>query len=287
MQPAPSVLIIGCGYLGARAGALLRSKGWRVTGTTTRTERFGELSALGIEPVLFDLARPEESPAWGSRYDAVVYAVAAGKGDPELCFRDGPVECAHRFSRSDRFIHVSTTGVHAQSDGSAIDEESPAEPLEKRPRMIRDAEKRLLELARCGESPALVLRLGGLYGPGRSPVEWLRRPAMRERVLRGGREATMSWVRVEDAAAAVGLAVEKGRPGEIYLIVDDEPVERGDFYRFAAERAGLPPPDLPSRPEDLGKRCSNRKARAELGFAPRFPTYREGLSGEEMHGGQY
>jgi len=282
MQSAPSVLIIGCGYLGVRAGAVLRSMGWRVTGTTTRPERFDELSALGIEPALLDLARPEESAAWGGRHDAVVYAVAAGKGDPGLCFREGAVECARRFSRSDRFIHISTTGVHAQADGSAIDEESPAEPTEERPRAIRDAEERLLGLARRAEAPALILRLGGLYGPGRSPVEWLRRPAMRERLLRGGREAYMSWVRVEDAAAAVGLAAESGRPGEVYLIVDDEPVRREDFYRFAAERAGLPPPDFPSRPGDLGKRCSNRKARAELGFAPRFPTYREGLSGKEM-----
>jgi nucleoside-diphosphate-sugar epimerase len=242
----------------------------------------GELSALGIEPVLLDLARPEESAAWTSRPGAVVYAVAAGKGDPALSFRDGPVACARNFRRADRFIHVSTTGVHAQSDGSAIDEESPAEPLEERPRLIREAEARLLDLAGRGESPALVLRMGGLYGPGRSPVEWLRRPAMRQRILRGGREAFMSWVRVEDAAAAVALGVEKGRPGEVYIIADDEPVRRGDFYRFAAERAGLPPPDLPSRPDDLGKRCSNRKARAELGFAPRFPTYREGLSGEDM-----
>ena len=59
-------------------------------------------------------------------------------------------------------------------------------------------------------------------------------------------------------------------------------MRREDFYRFAAERAGLPPPDFPSRPGDLGKRCSNRKARAKLGFAPSFPTYREGLSGKEM-----
>jgi nucleoside-diphosphate-sugar epimerase len=179
---------------------------------------------------------------------------------------------------------VSTTGVHAQADGSAVGEESAAEPLEERSRMIRSAEERLLDLARRGEAPALVLRLGGLYGPGRSPIEWLRRPAMRERILGGGREAWMNWVRVEDAALALALAVESGQPGEVYLITDDEPVRRGDFYRLAAERGGLPAPDLPSRPDDLGKRCSNRKARAELGFAPRFPTYREGLSGAEMLG---
>ncbi len=88
----------------------------------------------------------------------------------------------------------------------------------------------------------------------------------------------MNWVHVDDAAAATVLAAEAGRPGEIYLVVDDEPVRHEDFYNFACERGGSPPLDLASDPSRRAKRCSNRKARDELGFTPKYPSYREGLA---------
>ena len=278
------VLIVGCGYLGSRLGSLLVSQGVSVVATTTRASRVGELEALGFEPLVFDVhGGGDQGFLWARSYGAVVYAVAPGqKGDPKLVFHQGALDCAQRIlkgapPRPRRFLYISSTGVYHQRDGSEVDEGSPAEPLEERPKTLRLAEEDLLALSRERGFPAAILRLGGLYGPDRSPVEWLRRPEMRSRVLRGGSEAYMNWVRVEDAASAALLALEKARPGEVYLVVDDEPVTRGEFYRFAAERAGLPPPSLPSSPEDLGKRCRNRKAKAELGFRPKFPSYREGL----------
>jgi len=275
---SPRVLIIGCGYLGKRVGALCREQGMVVTGTTRNPARFAEIEALGIEPALLDLGAPEASTAWEKPCNLVLYSVAPGRaGDAALAFRDGAVRCARLVREPRLLVFISSTGVHGQTDGSAVAEDSPAVPPEERHRLLREGEVELLALGRGGGPPAAVLRLGGLYGPGRSPVEWLTRPEMRERLLQGGREAYMNWVRIEDAAAAVVLAFAKARPGETYLIVDNEPVRRGDFYRFAAERAGLPPPELPSRPDDLGKRCSNRKARRELGFAPAFASYREGL----------
>jgi nucleoside-diphosphate-sugar epimerase len=300
MSEPSTLLIVGCGYLGSRVGSLLLSRGRRVVATTTRASRVAELAALGLEPMVLDFEEADRSPAWAQVYGAVVYAAAPGaKGDPRLVFHQGAVECAKRLleaapPRSLRFVYISSTGVYHQKDGSEVNEGSPAEPLEERPKVLRQAEEELLALAREHGFPLVILRLGGLYGPGRSPVEWLRRPEMRQRVLRGGSEACMSWVRVEDAASAVVLALEapcpnpppeklaanqqpRVRSGEVYIVVDDEPVKRGEFYRFAAERAGLPPPKLPSLPDDLGKRCSNRKVKAELGFRPAFPSYREGL----------
>lgn len=278
------VLIIGCGYLGLRVAALLRAAGARVAATTTRPERLAELRGAGLEPHLLDLAAPEASDVWTLRPDLVLCAVApGGSGDPRTAFQSGPLDAVQRLHAStgeklQRFVFISSTGVYHQTDGSWVDESSPAEPTEERHRLLRRTEDELIALARRGEAPAVVLRLGGLYGPGRSPVEWLRRPAMRDRLLQGGREAFMNWVRIEDAARAAELALERGRAGELYLVTDGMPVRRGDFYAAAAARAGIAIAELPSRPEDQGKRCSIQKARQELGYAPGYPGFREGLA---------
>jgi len=280
---APSnVLILGCGYLGTRVGTMCHGQGMIVTGTTRNSQRFAELEALGFKPAILDLEDPAASTLWKRPHDFVLYAVAAGKdGDPELAFASGALACARLLREREAcpraFVFISSTGVYAQNDGASVDEDSPTNPGTKRPQLLCKGEEDLLEFSRREDFPVVILRLGGLYGPGRSPVEWLGRPDMRERLSRRGREAYMNWIRVEDAASAVVLAFERGRAGEIYLVVDDEPVRRGEFLGYAASQAGLPEPSLPSRPAELGKRCSNRKARLELGFRPAFPTYREGL----------
>lgn len=278
------VLVIGCGYLGQRVGAELLALGARVTATTTQRRRLPELRRLGFAAEFLDLERSDDSAVWGAAYDAALYAVASRREeDPSLPFHTGAIEAASRLRTQEgrtleRFVFISSTGVYPHRDGSWVDEETAAEPTDERHQTLRAGERDLLSLARGHGFPAVVLRLGGLYGPGRSPVEWLTQPKRKERVLRGGREAFMNWIRVEDAAQAAVLALGKGAPGEVYLATDGEPVPRGDFYRAAAERAGLPPPELPSYPHDLGKRCRIRKARADLGYAPRFASYREGLA---------
>jgi nucleoside-diphosphate-sugar epimerase len=269
-------LIIGCGYLGTRVGSLVLEWGAAVTATTAHAERVEGLASLGFAPQILDLARRDESTVWSTLPDGALYAVAPGRGgNAELAFRDGAIDTARRLIAAGlapgAFVFVSSTGVYHQKDGSHVDETSPAKPDEARYRVLRDGEEELLSLG------CVVLRLGGLYGPDRSPIEWLARPEKRERILGGGGEAWMNWIRVEDAASIAALALEGGRSGEVYLGVDDKPVRRGEFYSFAAELAGLPPPELPDDPGDLGKRCSNRKARRELGFRPEFPSYKEGL----------
>jgi nucleoside-diphosphate-sugar epimerase len=272
-------LIIGCGYLGSRVAMMLRDAGYEVTATSRDGERLRVLAAQGLTPVSLDLDRLEDSPAalWKASYDLVLYSVAPGRaGNARLGFYEGAVRSLEllRAAPPRRFVYISSTGVYAQRDGSEVDEESAAEPENERHRLIREAEDALLGAE--NRPPATVLRLGGLYGPGRSPVDWLRRPDFRLRP-RGGSGAYMNWVRVEDAARAVVAAGRRGKSGRIYLVVDGAPVRRRDFYGLAAELAGTEPPDFAADPGDLGKRCSNRRMVEELGVTPAYPDYRRGL----------
>ena len=274
-------IVVGCGYLGVRIARRLLAGGYDVVGTSRSDRRLQDLRALGLRGERFDLAEASSSPLLRRRYDVIAYAVAPGRTEEgaALVYRDGLASCIDVLKREPpgRFVLLSSTGVYAQDDGSWIDEESPAEPTGERQRLLVEGEQLVLNAARESGFPGVVLRLGGLYGPDRSPIEWCREPAWRTRLARGNREAYMNWVHADDAAAATVLAAEASRPGEIYVIVDDEPTPRGDFYRFACERGGSPPLELPSDPARLAKRCSNRKARDELGFAPAYPSYREGL----------
>lgn len=283
MTAARRALVIGCGYLGLRAGEILVLRGFRVTGTTTRSGRFAEIEARGLEPALLDLEAPGKSAVWSGEYDAVLHCAAPRGGNTGVVFRDGVLDAARRIAfRRDAprhaFVYASSTGVLSEREGGPVDEESAANPLEERHGVIREAEEALLGLARSGRLPAIVLRFAGLYGPGRSPVEWLRRPEMRARLLRGRADAFLNWIRIEDAAEAAALAIDKGRPGQVYLISDGSPVRRTDFYAAAARAAGIDLPAFEGTDNDLGKRCSNAKARRELGLEPRFPSYREGLA---------
>jgi nucleoside-diphosphate-sugar epimerase len=270
-----TALIIGCGYLGGRIAAKLLERGFQVTATSRSRERLRSIEELGARPALLELEDCRESPAWSSAYELVVYAVAPGRsGDPRLACRDGPFRCLEALKRPPRiFLYLSTTGVYSQRDGSLIDERSPALPSTPSARLIREAEEMLL---RPG-STAAVLRLGGLYGPGRSPLDWLRSEERRARIT-GAAGAYMNWIRVEDAAEAVVGAGARGRRGEIYLLVDGTPVRRRDFYGLAARLAGVEPPLLSDGVADQGKRCSNRKMLEELGIELRFPDYRLGLA---------
>jgi nucleoside-diphosphate-sugar epimerase len=275
--------VIGCGYLGLRAGELLGRRGFRVTGTTTRPGRFAEIEARGIEPALLDLETPGKSDVWSGEYDAVLHCAAPRGGNARAVFLDGMLEAARRIAfRRDAprcaFLYASSTGVLSEREGGPVDEDSPATPVEERHRILREAEETLLGLARSGSVPAIVLRFAGLYGPGRSPVEWLRRDEMRSRLLRSRADTFLNWIRIEDAAEAAALAIEKGRPGEVYLISDGTPVRRADFYATAARAGCIDLPPFEGKDDDLGKQCSNAKARRELGLEPRFPSFREGLA---------
>ena len=94
---APSALVVGCGYLGARLVPLLLTAGYRVGATTTTPEKLPKLAALGAEPFLLDVSRPEESNVLGLPWELVVYAVTPRAPRPAgVAFREGAIGCARR-----------------------------------------------------------------------------------------------------------------------------------------------------------------------------------------------
>jgi len=266
------ILMAGCGYLGIHAGKRFLDKGHRVYGLRRHS---AALESTGIEPVAADLLDPstlEKLP----EADIVVMCQAPGeKDDYRRTYVDGAQNLLEALSKHPpkKFVLVSSTGVYGQRDGSWIDENTdPAaagyedEEDEKRARHLLKAERRVQQSG----IPFMVLRLGGLSGPGRHRLRAIREGRMKPAAT----DQFVNRMRIEDAAAAIGTLLQKGTPGELYLGVDDTPSTHREYYDWLLPKLGMPAAAV-AHTSSKGKRCKNAKLKS-LGFRCMFPSFKEG-----------
>lgn len=271
-----NVLIAGCGYVGSALAERLVTDGHRVWGLRRSPKRLPE----GVHPVPADLSKPESLVALPTELDYVFYTAAAG-GYDEMRYRaaygDGPrnLLAALAGQRSiERIFFTSSTGVYAQDAGEWVDEASPAEAAHFSGKAMLEGE----QVFREGPFPATVVRLGGIYGPGRTQT--LDR--IRDRVITCPAEPTyVNLIHRDDCAGILHHLMKTETVEDLYLGVDCEPAERGAMYRWLAELIGVPAPpvdDAPAQGRSArgNKRCSNARLLA-TGYTFSFPTYREGF----------
>lgn len=268
----PTTVIAGCGDLGGKVGVELAHSGHRVVGL--RRNAVAVPAALEGESV--DLTR--EVPELPEETAVLVVALSPGGRTPEdyrntLYTGLGNVlDAAQRkVPAPPRTVLVSSTAVYGVSDGSWVDEDTPANPPTSTAVVLREVE----ELLHARLPGSAVLRLGGIYGGESGTMV----PAVREgRAVIASDSVRTNRIHRDDAARAIEhLCTRRAAPEPVYLGVDDEPAERGDVLRFIADELGVAHPRVGEEPPARGggKRCSNRKLRA-TGFEFRHPTYREG-----------
>jgi 2-alkyl-3-oxoalkanoate reductase len=300
------VLLAGAtGAIGRRLVPHLVDRGHDVTATTTTPDKLELLRELGAEPVVvdgLDAAGVGEAVA-RAEPDVVIHQMTALAGGADLRRFDRwfartnelrttgtenllAAACA---SGARRFVVQSFTGWPNARDGGPVKSEDdpldPDPPAAQRETLaaIRFLEQAVLDAPLAG----VVLRYGGLYGPGASEglVELVR---ARKLPLLGEGSGVWSWIHVDDAAGATVAALEHGRG--IYNIVDDEPAPVSDWLPYLAEQVGAKPPLR--MPVWLGRLAagevavslmtrirgaSNAKAKRELGWEPSWPTWRVGF----------
>lgn len=272
-SPSVPPLIVGCGYLGRRVAARWLAAGSRVVALTRRNAE--ALAAQGIEPIIGDVLHPASLQALPAA-STVLYAVGLDRGaghSMRAVYVDGLANVLDALPACERFIHISSTSVYGQTDGSLVDESSPTQPLDENGRVVLEAE----QLLRARRPDAIILRFAGIYGPDRL----LRRQALlKSETVFGDARKWLNLIHVEDGVEAVLAAEDRGTPGETYNIADDEPVTRRDFYTHLAELIGAPTPKFEDRdePQSANRRISNAKAKRALGWTPRLASYREGLA---------
>lgn len=284
------VLVVGCGYLGLPLGAALVREGHQVWGLRRSAGAAPALREAGLEPVPADVTDPASLASLAPRFDWVVNCVASGGGTAEdyrRIYYDGTRNLLAWLAAAPprRFVYTSSTGVYGQTAGEVVDETSLAEPDAPTARILRDTEELLLEAARTTGFPAIILRLAGIYGPGRG--YWLRQFLAGEARIEGDGSRVLNLVHRDDAAGAIRAALERGEPGRIYNVVDDAPATQRELLTWLAETLERPlPPSVSAdgvanRKRGLtSKRVSNRRLREELAFRPACPSFREGFAAE-------
>ncbi len=280
-----SVLIIGCGDLGTEAGLQFAAAGHRVVGW----RRSPEVLPEPIVGAPADLARELPTIPPDTRIVVLTAAATARTREAYETAYSGAVErLVHALERDgvspERVLFVSSTAVYSNDDGAVVDEQTPAVPASETGEVLRAAEQLLHERL----PGAIVLRLAGIYGPGRTRlIDQVRNGAAE---LSASPRMTNRIHRDDAAAAVVHLTTTAVDPEPIYVGVDNEPVDLCDVLQFLAERLGrqLGEGAATTRSRGGNKKCSNALLRAS-GFELTYPTYREGydavLAGEgQRHG---
>ncbi len=297
----------GSGVLGRRLVPQLVARGHQVTATATSADKLGMLRQLGADAVVMDgLDGASVGEAVAAAHpDALVHEMTGIAGKPDLKHPDRMFASTIRL-RNEGTDHLlaaaAATGVPhvvAQSYGSwngirqggwVKTEEDPLDPEIGTPMRTGAEALQHLEDAVLGAGGA-ALRYGALYGPGATDdqVMLLRK---RQYPLVGSGSGYSSWVHLDDAASATVLAVEQRATG-LFNIVDDEPAPASEWLPYLAESAGAGRPlripawlariaagELPVIMMTQGRGFSNAKAKRELGWELRYPSWRQGFLAE-------
>src|SRR5260370_20784679 len=235
----PRVLIAGCGYLGRAVADLFILEGWEVEGWTKSAESAQQLSTKPYPVQAVDISNEDQVRARTADFDAVIPCASTGGVDVDRYRRvylDGSRNLLDRFAGS-RILFTSSTSVYAQTNGEWITEESAAEPKHERGKILRQAED--LVLANRG----IVIRLGGVYGPGRSAL--LKKFLRGDAVLDPESDRFANQIHRDDATAAIQLLLQRGESaGGGFIVVDDVPhLGSGSYLEHAARTIATLSPD--------------------------------------------
>ncbi|MGE0756007.1 MAG: SDR family oxidoreductase [Pirellulaceae bacterium] len=278
-------LVCGCGYLGLRVARRWLGRGETVWCTTRSPHRADGWRQLGLRPLLTDVTHPWSLPPEVLNIDTVLFAVGFDRSDArpiEEVYTEAIRHTGYALPDSvRRLIYISSTGVYGQSAGEWVDEDSPCQPTRAGGRACLAAERWLAGSRWC--SRTVVLRLAGIYGPGRIPK---RSAVVAGEVLDTDPDGYLNLIHVDDAAELVLAAEARAVPPRTLVIADGEPVLRGDFYRELARLLRAPEPRFagPGSPVPrtgrgaTDKRIRIRRMRDVLSAELRFPSYREGLA---------
>jgi nucleoside-diphosphate-sugar epimerase len=281
-----NLFVFGLGYSALNFVLKHRQEFTNVAGTVTSAEKKTQLMEAGIETYLFsqDEADPEIADAL-TRADILLVSTPPGAaGDPVLTKYALPLLRAKSIRK---IIYLSTVGIYGDRGGAWVDETSMPMTTNERSLMRLAVENLWRALVREGDRSLYVLRLSGIYGPDRNALVQLRKGTAKRLVKPG---QVFNRIHVEDVTQAIALCCQReaGTEDLVFNITDNEPAPAQDVVAYAASLLEIePPPEIDFAPADLTemarsfysecKRVSNKLARQQLNFKPRYPSYREGM----------
>lgn len=281
------VLILGCGYVGQRLARILSSTGAAVvTGVVRSAESAAAVRDLGASAVQLDLDSDSALPKLpAANAELYYFAPPPGSGTSDPRLRRVLAEITHE-TLPTRIVYISTSGVYGDCGGDWVDESHPLNPTTPRALRRADAEAALLAWSQATHVPVVILRVPGIYGPGKLPLERLRKglPLLREED-----SPFTNRIQVDDLIMVCRAAMARGTPGSAYNVSDGQPSNMTDYFNRIADFTGLPRPPVISRDQidqlspgmrafmEESKRLDTRRMREELGITLRYSMLEMGL----------
>ena len=274
----------GLGFSAEALAARLASEGWEIAGTSRDAANIQRLRRQGYDLVRFtgemtdDLARALA----GSTH--LLHSIPPNpNGDPVL---EAARDAIAALPELEWIGYLSTVGVYGDQGGAWVDEDTPVAPNSERTHARVAAERAWLAFGDETGVPVQIFRLAGIYGPGRSGFDKLRKGTAR-RIVKPGQ--VFSRIHVDDIVTVLESSIARPHAGAIYNVADDEPAPPEDVIAHAANLLGVePPPEVPFEEAELSpmarsfyegrRRIGNARIKSELGVNLRHPTYREGLA---------
>lgn len=272
-------LVIGCGYLGLRAAKRWAATGMKVAATTRSEQRAADFKSLGITPIVADVT-DARSLATLPTADCVLHAVgfdrSAGPSKRDV-YVDGLANALAAVSdKADKLVHISSTSVYGQSDGELVNESSPCEPTSEGGQICLEAER----LVRANSTSWNILRLAGIYGPGRL----LRRVEQVQSAepIAGRPDAYLNLIHVEDAVSAIDACLKNWQHERVVLVADGNTTTRQEYFETLSRVLGGPQPSfdpnaLARHSTGLNKRCDVRQLLASHGMQLAFSVLADGI----------
>lgn len=283
-----SILIVGYGYIGQRVAAAEKLRGNSIYALVRSTVAMERAHATGVNPLPGDLDQYRLALTLPEPMDTLYYFApppSEGDVDPRMA------NFLSALSLADRprvFVYISTTGVYGDCKGAWVDENSAATPTQSRSRRRLDAEQAVLKWVRGTDTRAVILRVGGIYGPGRLPLARLQ--SHEPMVDDPTHPSYVNVIHADDLTQTCLAAADRGTAGSIYNVCDGHPTTMMRYFQIVAAAAGLPSPPAMSMAQAREKmspgmlsyvqesrRMDNKKLRNELGVQLHYPNVSLGV----------
>ena len=282
-----SLFIVGCGDIGQRVGALCRDSNIPVMGLARGEKTAARLKAAGIIPVRGDLAQPESLKVLPTAEATIFYFApppSEGKIDPLI---RNFLHAVNADSLPIKVVLISTTAVYGDCKGKWITETQPTSPQTARGQRRLDAEIALREWSSKTGVPIVILRVGGIYGPGRLPIGRIKKGLP---ILNEAESPFTNRIHQDDLAQICLAAAEHGKNGEIYNVSDGHPSTMSRYFKEVAKASGLAlPPEISLQAAKQvmsagmlsylveSRRLKNEKILSDLKVVLKYPSLEAGL----------
>jgi nucleoside-diphosphate-sugar epimerase len=286
-----TVLIAGCGDIGQRVAGLCQQQQLPVSGLVRSTASVQRLQQAGINPLPVDLAQTEKPAALPTAGATIFYLApppSAGDTDPLIRHFLGAIP---NDTSPEKLVLLSTTAVYGDCQGEWITEAHPVNPQTARGRRRLDAEQAVRDWSAHSSVPVIILRVGGIYGPGRLPLARIKQGLP---ILHESESPYTNRIHQDDLAQICIAAAQRGKAGEIYNVSDGQPGTMSRYFKDIARAHGLtlpPEVDLAEAQNVMSagmlsylkesRRLDNQKLIAELGVVLRYPNLEAGLADRE------